>query len=44
VKDSFQLGLVLGWDRVGRSANFANNGKLWLAGWLAVSLGYAFSN
>jgi hypothetical protein len=40
VKDSFQLGLVLGWDRVGRSANFANNGKPWVA----VSLGYAFSN
>jgi hypothetical protein len=40
VKDSFQLGLVLGWDRVGASAGYPNDGKPWLA----VSLGYGFSN
>lgn len=40
VKDGFQLGLVLGTDRVGAGASYVNNGKAWLA----VSLGFAFSN
>lgn len=40
VKDSFQLGLVIGADRVGKSAAYVNNGKTWLA----LSLGFPFSN
>lgn len=40
LKDSFQMGLVLGADRVNSSAGYKDNGKPWLA----VSLGYSFSN
>jgi hypothetical protein len=40
VKDSFQLGVVVGADRVNRSANYANNNKPWIA----LSLGFDFSN
>jgi hypothetical protein len=40
VKGAFQMGLVFGADRVSRSAAYADNGKLWMA----VSLGYSFSN
>lgn len=40
IRDDFQVGLILGADRVGKSARYADNGKLWLA----VSIGYAFSN
>lgn len=40
VKDGFKMGLVLGWDRVSRSADYANNGKPWVS----VSLGYDFFN
>lgn len=40
IKDDFQLGVVLGWDRVGKSVGYANNGKPWLA----ISLGFGFSN
>ena len=39
IRDNFQVGLVLGADRVGRDAQYPDNGKLWLA----VSIGYAFS-
>jgi hypothetical protein len=40
VKDNFHLGVVLGADRVNASAGYKDNGKAWLA----VSLGFAFSN
>jgi hypothetical protein len=40
VKDSFQLGLIVGADKVNTSAKYRNNGKLWVA----VSLGFEFSN
>jgi hypothetical protein len=40
VKDTFQLGVVIGADRVNRSANYANNNKPWIA----LSLGFDFSN
>jgi hypothetical protein len=40
VKDSFQLGVVIGADRVSKSVGYVNNGKPWLA----VSLGFGFSN
>lgn len=38
VKDSFQLGVVVGVDRVAKSAGYVNNGKPWVS----LSLGYAF--
>jgi hypothetical protein len=31
VKGDFQLGVVVGWDRVSKSANYADNGKAWVA-------------
>lgn len=37
-KGAFQAGVVLGWDRVGKSAGYQYNGKPWLA----VELGYSF--
>lgn len=40
VKDTFQLGLVIGADRVNRNVKYANNNKPWLA----FSLGFDFSN
>jgi len=40
VKDSFHMGLILGADRVNANAGYKDNGKAWLA----VSLGFAFSN
>jgi hypothetical protein len=40
VKGTFEMGMVIGADRVSKSANYVNNGKPWLA----VSLGFAFSN
>lgn len=40
VKDTFQLGLVLGADRVNRNVKYANNNKPWVA----FSLGFDFSN
>jgi hypothetical protein len=40
VKDGFNMGLVLGADRVSKSAGYVDNGKMWIA----VQLGYAFSN
>lgn len=40
IKDSFQLGLVIGADRVAKSANYANNGKAWAS----LSLGFDFYN
>lgn len=40
VKDEFQIGLVIGRDRVDDSANYVRNGK----SWLALSIGYEFSN
>lgn len=38
-KRSFQIGLVVGADRVSKSSQYVNNGKLWVA----VSLGFAFA-
>lgn len=38
IKGDFQMGLVIGADKVSKSANYADNGK-W---WLAVSLGFNF--
>lgn len=40
IRENFQLGVVLGADRVSKSSNYPDNGKLWVA----LSLGYAFSN
>lgn len=40
VKQNFQLGFVLGADRASKSSSYVNNGKPWVA----VSLGFAFSN
>jgi hypothetical protein len=40
VKGAFQLGLVVGADRVSKSANYANNGKPWVS----LSLGFDFTN
>lgn len=37
-KGSFQTGLVVGWDRVGKSAGYQYNGKPWIA----LEIGYAF--
>jgi hypothetical protein len=40
IKENFQMGVILGADRVSKNAGYVNNGKPWLA----VSLGFAFSN
>ena len=40
VKGDFHMGVVLGADRVNKNAGYKDNGKAWLA----VSLGFAFSN
>jgi hypothetical protein len=40
VKDTFQLGVVLGADRVNRNVRYVNNNKPWIA----FSLGFDFSN
>ena len=40
VKDEFQLGIIIGADRVNKSADYRYNGKVWLA----ISLGFEFSN
>jgi hypothetical protein len=40
IKDSFQLGLVVGADRVSKSAGYVNNGKPWVS----LSLGFDFFN
>lgn len=40
IRDKFQIGVVLGQDRVGKSSVYADNGK-W---WMALSVGYAFAN
>lgn len=40
VKDEFQLGIIIGSDRVNKSADYRYNGKAWLA----ISLGFEFSN
>ena len=39
VKNEFQLGIILGVDRVSESAKYEDNGKVWVA----VGLGYSFS-
>lgn len=39
VKDSFQIGIVVGADKVDSEANYKNNGKPWLA----VSIGFDFA-
>ena len=38
LKGAFQIGAVLGWDRVGKSAGYEYNGKPWLA----IEIGFAF--
>ena len=40
IKDAFKLGVVVGADRVSKSANYVNNGKAWVS----FSLGYDFFN
>jgi hypothetical protein len=40
VKDTFQLGVVVGADRVNRNVKYGNNNKPWIA----LSLGFDFSN
>jgi len=40
VKGAFQMGVVVGADRVNKNAGYEDNGKTWLA----VELGFAFSN
>lgn len=40
VKQNFQIGFVVGADKVSQASNYVNNGKLWVA----VSLGFSFSN
>jgi hypothetical protein len=40
VKNAFQLGVIFGADRVSNSAGYKENGKPWIA----ISLGYDFSN
>lgn len=40
VKDTFQLGVVIGADRVNKNAKYVNNNKPWIA----LSLGFDFSN
>jgi hypothetical protein len=40
IRQNFQLGLIIGADRVGKSVNYPDNGKAWIA----ISVGYAFSN
>lgn len=38
LKDDFQVGAVLGWDRAGKTSGYEYNGKPWIA----VSIGFAF--
>lgn len=40
IKGDFQLGLILGADKVSKSAKYNNNGKLWVA----VGVGFSFAN
>lgn len=40
VKQAFQLGVVVGADRVSKSAEYVNNGKPWIS----LSIGFDFSN
>jgi hypothetical protein len=40
IRNNFQVGIVAGQDRVGKSSQYKDNGK-W---WLALSVGYPFSN
>lgn len=40
VKGDFHMGIVVGADRVNKNAGYENNGK----GWVAVEIGYSFSN
>ncbi len=40
VKDEFQIGLVVGRDRIDDAANYVRNGRTWVA----LSLGYEYSN
>ena len=40
IRNNFQVGVVLGQDRVGKSSQYKDNGK-W---WLALSIGFPFSN
>ena len=40
IKEKFNMGVVFGADRVNSNAGYENNGKPWIA----VEIGYAFSN
>ena len=40
IRENFQVGLVLGADRVSKESMYPDNGKAWIA----VTIGYAFSN
>lgn len=40
IKNNFNMGMVVGFDRINKSVGYENNGKLWIA----VQLGYVFSN
>lgn len=40
IKGDFQLGVIVGADRVSKSANYVNNGK-W---WAALGIGFAFAD
>lgn len=40
IRNNFQIGVVAGQDRVGKSSQYKDNGK-W---WIALSVGYPFSN
>lgn len=39
-KNEFQVGMVVGADRVSDSSNYPDNGKLWVA----IAIGYSFAN
>jgi hypothetical protein len=39
IKNEFQLGVIVGADRVSNNANYGNNGK-W---WIALGIGFSFS-
>lgn len=40
IRENFQVGVVLGADRVSKESMYPDNGKAWIA----VTIGYAFSN
>jgi len=40
IKNDFQLGVVIGKDRVSQSSNYIDNGKTWIS----LAIGFSFSN